>query len=83
MIIFIQKVLSKENIVTIIYVIVLYFRIAKNNTHYGKNHTRGWAMKRNLMVLLTIMAAFTLVLAGCGSKDNTSSGDGDSKKFIR
>lgn len=76
--------MSKENIVTIIYVIVLYFRIAKNNTHYGKNIILGgWAMKRNLMVLLTIMAAFTLVLAGCGSKDNTSSGDGDSKKVYK
>ncbi len=42
-------------------------------------------MKRNLTMLLIVVAAFTLVLAGCGAKDNTSAGSepsegGDGKK---
>ncbi|MFF2177968.1 basic amino acid ABC transporter substrate-binding protein [Lysinibacillus sp. NPDC058147] len=45
-------------------------------------------MKRSLSMLLVVVAAFVLVLAGCGAKDKTSSGsapseDGNGKKVYK
>ncbi|MGE7673531.1 basic amino acid ABC transporter substrate-binding protein [Lysinibacillus sp. NPDC094403] len=45
-------------------------------------------MKRSLSMLLVVVAAFVLVLAGCGTKEKTSSGsapseDGDGKKIYK